>query len=376
MSNVTEAQLSTLVERLEGRLYNLLKPAFDNMNSAIISAFDKTDVISQSAVYQKVLNSALNQIKEVAKVNNLSKAKETFGFDFSEKILKAAEETIINQLVKLESKTSKPELQEKKKIGFKKILGAIVENPIINGLIKSNPVTSTAHAVLTQVFSSKSTNINNENGRYTMPEKFKDFRNQYNEGNAVFGGNLLIEGDEETLESSIKDFNDQITPYINLFDKLSAINDKYESTLEAFLVASQKTIEKAKPVEHTFYQKLGTEIGYDREKAWNKINDFFNVGEDPSLETLEEKLADGNMNEVYKYVSEVNETALLLKNDLRKSTSILIQLNDDYITFFQELQSGNGDYPEALGKTNEINQQISKYKTQKQNLNSIISAIK
>lgn len=363
--------------KLEQRLLKLYSTSFDDMELTVRDAFDQTDVISVSATYQDVIKSIIVLHNEITKVNNFTDAQKVFGFDFIAQINRIAESKLIDQMIEV-SKNESQKLRNQRKTKFKSIVSNILRNPVINSFIKSNPITSVAHSIINQTMSAQSTQIKDitiTRGDYQMPSSFKDFKKDYSGFKSSYETSSLVglpESQRIILNESIDDFTKELQPLIKLFDDLSKINEKYESSLNVFLKASEQTISRAKPVEAEFYKKLKTNKRID---ARNKINQFFNIGTDPSLELLESKLNNEEMKEVLRYADEVNEVNILLKNDFLKVISLEVELSEAYIKFFEELKNGKRGLPK-FDNTETIEKKISRFQDIKKNLEVQIEKLK
>jgi hypothetical protein len=355
---------------IEKKLITINSNAFDQMQRSIRTSFDKTDVISTSTTYHQVINSIITLHNEITKVNNFTDAQKVFGIDFINQISTIAESTLTNQMIRL-NENEPSDLIQKRKENFKSIISNILENPIVNSLVKSNPITSVAHSIINQTMSARATQITDieiTRGDYSMPVDFKSFKNDYArfktsyETFEIEGG--LPESKRLVLNESIQEFTKKLQPMIKLFDELSKINDSYESSLEVFLKASEQTIDRAKPVETEFYTKLGVK---DRDEANDKINQFFNVGPNPSLDVLEDRLNSKEMNKVLAYTNEVNEVSILLENDFLKIITIEIELSDAYLTFFKELKAGKKGFP-VFEETDALDSKIAQFSSLKSTL--------
>lgn len=355
--------------KIEQKLLKIYQANFDEMEQAIRDAFDKTDVISVSTSYQEVIKSIILLHNEITKVNNFTDAQKVFGYDFIEQIESISEATLINEMIAL-SENESDVLKDKRKNKFKSIITSILNNPVLNGFIKSNPITSVAHSIINQTMSAQSTQITDvaiTHGNYMMPTSFRDFKNGYTEFKSSYETSSLIglpESKRLILDSSIDNFTSQLKPLIRLFDDLSKINGKFESSLMVFMKASEQTITRAKPIEVEFYRKLKVN---SRNEARNKVNTFFNVGLNPNLETLESKLNNIEMKAALKYANEVSAVNILLKNDFLKILSLEIELSEEYIKFFEELKNGKKGLPK-FENTEALEHKIDQFQKIKINL--------
>lgn len=366
-NNFNELKLRSV--DIEQKLLAMHTASFEEMQALVRDAFDKTDVISSSATYQEVIKSIILLHNEITKVNNFTDAKQVFGFDFVKQITSIAESTLINQMVKV-SENESQELANKRKNRIRGIIKNIVSNPVIIGFFKSNPITSVAHSIINQTISAETTQIKDvqiTRGDYQMPTVYKDFKKEYDQFKTSYETSSLVGlpvSQRLIMDNSIDAFTKELKPLIKLFDDLSKINEKYESSLGVFIKASEQTIERAKPIEKEFYRKLETEKRLD---ARNKINQFFNVGTKPSLALLENKLNDLKMNSALDYVSEVDEVYILLKNDFMKVISLEIELATEYISFFDELKKGKEGLPD-FENTDALDDKINKFSNLKKSL--------
>ncbi|MCP9237965.1 hypothetical protein [Lewinella sp. JB7] len=333
---------------LTKKLININFAAFRQMENSIRTAFDETDVISASATYQQAIKNIILLHTEITSVNNFTDAENVFGLDFKGQILNIAEGSLIDQIKTVFDNEPVLYVNERKS-KFRNIVKSILDNPIISGLVKSNPITSVAHSIINQVVSAdatKITDISLTRVDYSMPNDFGDFKRNYPAFKQSYESSNIVGGVPHSQSiidpDAITQFSKDLKPMIKVFDELSAINDEFESSLDVFMQASEETIERAKPVESKFYEKLGVA---NRDAARNSIRDFFNVGATPSLELLEAKLIDNTMNEVLSYTDEVSEVSLLLKNDFLKVLRIEIELSDAYIKFFKKLKAGGDGLP-------------------------------
>lgn len=334
-------------ERLDDKLREMYLCAFYDMELIIKEAFDKTDVISVSATYQEVIRSIINLHTEITRINNFTDAQKVFGINFIDQISHKAEETLFDAIIVNNHKLDE-QMRKRKKDRFKATIAAILHNPVISGLMKSNPVSSVAHSIINQVLSSGASylypeRVNTRN--CTIPVDFKTFKNEYGAFKTGFDS-LYIDMDNplvfEQTNKAIASFTNAVSPYIELFDALSILNLKYASSLEVFMKASEQTTGRVIKVEKAFYAKL--DAG-DRSEAHKTINDFFNIGSEADLELLELKINDDRMNGVLSYADEVNEALLLLKNDFLKIISLEIELSGEYIHFFSSLLREDSNFP-------------------------------
>lgn len=370
--SINEALSKTNLEKveLETRLINLYKSSFKDLERSIRHSFDKTDVISNSATYQQSITTIIKLHNDITKIHNFTDAEKVFGFDFVKQINSIAEKNLINTIVKIDAFES-DEILKSRKENFKNIVKNIVDNPIISGLLKSNPITSVAHSIINQTMSAQSTQIKDVKvafgGDFEMPDKYKDFKKNYDHFKNSYTSINLVgfpQSQRFILNKSIDNFTNELNPLINLFDELSGINDKYEGSLKILILANEETINRAKPIEDKFYEKLNAT---NRLEASTKINTFFNVGPNPSLAILEQKLNDPDMAEALKFTSEIEEVHVLLKNDFIKILSLEIGLADAYIAFFEGLKSGKAGMP-TFTDVSVITKQINQFKILRKNL--------
>lgn len=356
---------------LEKKLLTMNKTSFKEMKTIVKEAFDKTDVISLSATYQEVIKSSLLLHNKITTVNNFTDAEQVFGFNFEKEMLNIAETTLVENIIKVSENESQEVLSTRKE-KFREVIKVIVENPIIEGFLRSNPITSVAHSIINQTISTQGTQIKDvktTRGDYQMPASYRDFKKNYPSFKASYETSSLVglpESKRLILDSSIETFTKKLKPLRKLFDDLSKINEKYESSLKVFMKASEQTIIRAEPIEKEFYKKLGVE---ERKEANEKIDDFFNVGESPSLELIESKLQNSEMKNVLDYAGEVNEVYILLKNDFLKIISLEIELANEYITFFEELKNGKDGMPK-FDDIEILENNIKEFKDIKTNLES------
>ncbi|MGB0880350.1 MAG: hypothetical protein ACPGTO_07265 [Polaribacter sp.] len=357
--------------KIESKLFLISKSSFDKMESSIREALDKTDVISSSANYQKVLKTTIKLHNEITKVNNFTDAEKVFGFDFVDEIMKVTENTLINQITKI-SENEKESTLKNRKNRFRNIIRNIVKNPIVSGFLKSNPITSVAHSIINQTVSAQTIKIDKvaiTRGNYNMPENFKKFKKSYSSFKDSYVTSKIVglpESQSIILNGSIKIFTSKLKPLIDIFDNLSKINDEFESSLKVFMEASKQTITRAQSIEAKFYKKLGVKT---RLEARNKINQFFNVGPNPPLELLENTLNNPITKNTLSYSHEVNEVYLLLKNDFLKIISLEIELANKYLSFFKKLKKGGLGLP--LFNNEKITDKIKTFQTLKLTLENI-----
>jgi len=367
--NVKYRDVALARENFENKILKMYISIFADMELTVKDAFDKTDVISVSATYQQVIKSIITLHNEITKINNFTDAEEIFGFDFITQITNIAEITLIDQILKL-SKNESEESLARRKNKFKSIINNIVNNPVITGLLRSNPITSVAHSIINQTMSAQSTQITDisiTRGDYEIPQKYKDFKKSYTGFKESYERSSLVgfpESKRIILDESLDKFTRELKPLIKLFDDLSKINEKYESSLEVFMKSSEQTITRVKPIENEFYKILKTK---NRHEARGKINQFFNVGENPSLELIEEKLNNKEMKSVVKYSNEVNEVLFLLKNDFLKIITLEIELAEEYSVFFKELKAGKEGLPK-FENTESLDKKINQFEQLKSSL--------
>ena len=344
-------QLSQLEEEnlsLEFKLLSMYRSSIREMEMKVKEAFDKTDVISLSATYQEVIKSIINLHNEITRINNFTDAEKIFGIDFVAIISEIVEKELLVILSEKQPVESTG-LQAQKRQRFKAVVQVLLQNPVVTGLFRSNPVSSVAHSIINQVLSMQSTGLESirlSHGTYELPEDYKDFRNDYGAFKKSYENTQLahLPGVESQLpDPAVCRFTEALTPYIRLFDELSGINARYSSSLEVFMKASEQTISRVQTVESVFYAKLEAT---DRARAREVINRFFNIGEEPGLELMEARLNDPKMKEVLEFSDEVNESLLLLKNDFLKIITLEIELTGAYIDFFTSLKTGRDGLPE------------------------------
>jgi|GEM_PF-3058073 len=364
---------------IESKLLTMYQNELKEMELTIKDAFDKTDVISISATYQEVIKSIISLHNEITMINNFTDAEKVFGIDFATRIQDIAMETLLVEMDHAQNEKSIENL-EKRKLVFRSILKSIIYNPIISGLLKSNPITSVAHSIINQtinLYQNKLENVIVCRNNYTLPDNYKDFKNDYpafknSYENSSLSG--LTESQRQELDQSISEFTKKLKPLIRIFDDLSAINEKYASSLKVFMKASEQTIERVKPLEYGFFETLGVDT---RQQAREKINQFFNIGTKPDLNTLETKLNHQQMKNVLLYSEKINEGLILLRNDFLKIITLEIELAMEYIQYFSNLKEGKESVTilvnsESLAmKVEQFDQLRLSLEAQKQKLDSL-----
>lgn len=348
---------------LESKLSNMYLAQLKEMEFAVRDAFDKTDVISISATYQEVIKSIISLHNEITRINNFNDAEKVFGIDFAAQVSLIMENALINGWFADSIAMNECKALEHKK-WIKTMIRNVIANPVITGILKSNPVTSVAHSVINQVLMYKQSEMGDifiDRGGFRLPENYKDFKNSYSFFRTAYHSSKItrkIEENSFSEVSQVEELTRQLEPLILLFDELSGINDKYASSLHVFMKASEQTIERVKPLEAAFYHKLEAK---DRLEAQKKINEFFNTGPVPALELLEQKLNDPKMRMVLAFSNEVNEALLLLKNDFLKIITLEIELSAEYIDFFSELNEGTRLPLPEFKKSETIQGKISQF---------------
>ena len=361
-------------KNLESKLYNIYWSDLKELELTIKDAFDKTDVISISATYQEVIKSIISLHNEITRINNFTDAQKVFGIDFTARLSEVVDRTLIKALDQGEGEAHET-INNRRKNRLKTIVKSILENPVLGGLMRTNPVSSVAYSIINQLLAADQPFFSEEQHKMQLPvipENYKDLKKEY----PLFRASLhqickpvLPSNKASIKEESIAEFTSSIRPMINLFDELSGINEQYESSLEVFMKASEQTIEAIKPLELAFYEILNAR---DRDECRNKISDFFNIGEDASLDLVESKLSDPKMQELEEFSKKVNEALLLLKNDFLKIITLEIELSNAYIIYFSSLKDGREGFPdfdqnptilEKIEQFSQLNKNLREQKT-------------
>jgi hypothetical protein len=156
------------------------------------------------------------------------------GFDFKEQLIKIASDVLIEKTD--ETNPNSPVVQRNFRI--KNLITSVVNNDIVQGLIKSNPISSTAYSLINQAFSASETNFFSGEKQviiqrgFTAPNDFNSFKKEYssfsNSWNTLGGEFKGINQTERIIpDEAIKTFTLKINDYIQIYDSLNIINSNF-----------------------------------------------------------------------------------------------------------------------------------------------------
>lgn len=206
---------------------------YKKIEYSVSTALEGATALSTLAINTRILNVVSSAGETMLSINNISSS-ESMGFDFKEQLIKIASDVLIEKTD--ETNPNAPVVQRNFRI--KNLITSVVNNDIVQGLIKSNPISSTAYSLINQAFSASETNFISGEKQviiqrgFTTPNDFNSFKKNYpdfsNSWNSLGGEFKGINQTERIIpDDAIKLFTLKINDYIQIYDSLNIINSNF-----------------------------------------------------------------------------------------------------------------------------------------------------
>lgn len=206
---------------------------YKKIEYSVSTALEGATALSTLAINTRILNVVSSAGETMLSINNISSS-ESMGFDFKEQLIKIASDVLIEKTD--ETNPNDPVVQRNFRI--KNLITSVVNNDIVQGLIKSNPISSTAYSLINQAFSASETNFISSEKQviiqrgFTTPNDFNSFKKNYpdfsNSWNSLGGEFKGINQTERIIpDEAIKLFTLKINDYIQIYDSLNIINSNF-----------------------------------------------------------------------------------------------------------------------------------------------------
>jgi hypothetical protein len=244
--------------------------------------------------------------------------------------------------------------KEKTKNRWKKVVSRILNNDIVQGLVKSNPFTSVASSVINSAISFTSHEVDTKADIKLvpvgdLPKKYKEYRNEWKDKYDVIGSTSIKSYDNTQIaitNDAIKLFSQAIEPYITLYDNMAKTNMKFQIQIEEL---SRLHIDY-KDIISTYDEKLLEYLSITKlSEMPGRITELTNVDDSEDFPKYRETI---ERDELIKARNHANQYSLLRE----KVNELNIKFYDVHIEHFNSyLEHLNKAliYTEA-GKTNLI----------------------
>ncbi len=206
---------------------------YKKIEYSVSTALEGATALSTLAINTRILNVVSSAGETMLSINNISSS-ESMGFDFKEQLIKIASDVLIEKTD--ETNPNSPVVQRNSRI--RSLISSVVNNDIVQGLIKSNPISSTAYSLINQAFSASETNfiagekqVIIQKG-FTAPNDFNSFKKEYpnfsNSWNTLGGEFKGINQTQRIIpDDAIKTFTLKINDHIQIYDSLNIINSNF-----------------------------------------------------------------------------------------------------------------------------------------------------
>jgi hypothetical protein len=206
---------------------------YKKIEYSVSSALEGATALSTLAINTRILNVVSSAGETMLSINNISSS-ESMGFDFKEQLIKIASDVLVEKTN--ETNPNSPVVQRNFRIN--NLITSVVNNDIVQGLIKSNPISSTAYSLINQAFSASETNFISGVNQviiqrgFTTPNDFNSFKKNYSDfsksWNSLGGEFKGINQTERIIsDAAIKTFTLKINDYIQIYDSLNIINSNF-----------------------------------------------------------------------------------------------------------------------------------------------------
>ncbi len=323
---------------------------YKKIEHSISTALDGATALSTLAINTKILNVVSSAGETMLSINNISSS-ESMGFDFKEQLIKIASDVLIEKTD--ETNPNSPVVQRNLRI--RNLITSVVNNDIVQGLIKSNPISSTAYSLINQAFSASETNFISGEKQviiqrgFTAPDNFSSFKKEYpsfsNSWNTLGGEFKGINQTGRIIhDDAIKTFTLKINDYIQIYDSLNIINSNFGMAVKNW--------------ESKYIQIVNEASGYKNQLANTFKNSTDNKDADLTMEMAKTRyraLMDTTRfslktvieNESLKKPLEKSEKYKLMENNINTAyldfLSIQINFIDSYIEILNNTISKSND---------------------------------
>lgn len=269
------------------------------------------------------VSQGLNRITEI---NSIGKDN-ALGFDFQ----KVVNELVAKNLTVEFDKLNEPkEVIEQLKNRWKENVDKTINNPIIQGLVKSNPLTSIASLLISSAINFTDNKIKTSANielisKGELPQKYKDFVTTWKDQIRIEAKSINSVGFTTNLisQNAIENFSYNIKPYTELFDQMSNSNLRFALKLEeaSTMHSSFNDIIRNYDKNLMEYLKI-TKIS----DAPSRINELLKVDETERLPKYREAIGRDDLRDALILANQYS----LLKDKVNELTENYYQIHIDY----------------------------------------------
>jgi len=181
------------------------------------------------------ISSGLNRITQI---NSIGKSN-ALGLDFNETILQMVDKNLV---VSFDDKEVVSEVAKKNtKSRWKTIVDRVLNNDIVQSLVKSNPFTSVASSLINSAIGFTSYDVSTKADiklvtvGEELPKKYKHYRNEWKTKYDIIGAtavNSKVYSKNAISDEALKGFSEAIGPYISLYNQMAASNLKFQFQIQ------------------------------------------------------------------------------------------------------------------------------------------------
>lgn len=181
------------------------------------------------------ISSGLNRITQINSIGESN----ALGLDFNQTMLQMVDENLI---VSFDDKEVVSDAAKKNtKSRWKTIVNRVLNNDVVQGLVKSNPFTSIAGSLINSAIGFTSYDVSTKADiklvtvGEELPKKYKNYRNEWKTKYDIIGATAVsskVYSKNAISDEALQGFSEAIGPYISLYNQMASSNLKFQIQIQ------------------------------------------------------------------------------------------------------------------------------------------------